>query len=311
MQNVRYLSLNGKVVPFSEAQIHILTPGFKYGAGVFEGIRAYRRHQGGDLNLFQLHDHLDRLAFSMKVMRMEGGPGAAEIETAIRDLIAANEFDTDLHIRVLAWVDGEGDIAATGPVGWAIAALPRPINPKVTSGLHVSVASWRRLPDNVMPPRVKATANYNSGRLASFQGKADGYDNVLLLTESGKVAETPLACFFMVRDGVPVTPSVTSGILESLTRKALISLFREKFGLTTIEREIDRTELYAAEEAFLCGSGAEIQPVISVDRLPVGTGSPGSLTRKLQAAYFANVRSENASWQHWLTSVQGRETVSA
>lgn len=114
----------------------------------------------------------------------------------------------------------------------------------------------------------------------------------------------------MIRDGVPITPSVTSGILESLTRRALISLFQERFGLTAVEREIDRTELYAAEEAFLCGSGAEIQPIISVDRLPVGTGAPGPLTRNLQAAFFANVRGENASWQHWLTPVQGREMAS-
>lgn len=122
---------------------------------------------------------------------MEGGPGAPEIEAAIRALIAANEFDTDLHIRVLAWVDGQGDIASTGPVDWAVAALPRSINPKVTSGLNVSIASWRRLGDNVMPPRVKATANYNSGRLASLQGQADGYDNVLLLTNPERSPSRP------------------------------------------------------------------------------------------------------------------------
>src|SRR5690606_33255531 len=127
----------------------------------------------------------------------------------------------------------------------------------------------------------------------------NGYDNVIILTRDGHVAEAPLACFFMVRDGVPITPSVTSGILESLTRAALITLFRERFGLETIERTIDRSELYAADEAFFCGSGAEIQPIIAVDGLPVGAGEPGPVTRALQEAYFGRVRDPAAGWSKW------------
>ena len=136
-----------------------------------------------------------------------------------------------------------------------------------------------------------------------MQGKLDGYDNVLLLTQRGHVAESPGSCFFMVRDGRPITPGVTSSILESVTRATVMQLLEEITGHTTVERDIDRTEVYAADEAFFCGSGQEIQPILSLDRLPIGTGQPGSLTRRLQERYFALVRGQTNDHPEWLTPV--------
>ncbi|HXA70638.1 MAG TPA: branched-chain amino acid transaminase [Stellaceae bacterium] len=303
MQNPKYLSMNGEIVPFADAKIHTLTPGVKYGTGVFEGIRGYWNERRKDMYLFRLEEHLNRLHFSMKVMRFEHQLENRQMTRALIDLIKANELREDVHIRLLVWLDGEGDMNATGPIGWSIAALPRPPSKAVSEGVHCAVSSWRRISDNAMPARVKATANYNNGRLATLQGRIDGYDNVIILTHQGRVSESPGSCFFMVRNGVPTTPGVNSDILESVTRATVMQIFSEYLGRETVERDIDRTELYAAEETFFCGSGYEIQPILSIDRQPVGTGTAGELTRALQQKYFALVRGETGDHPEWRTPV--------
>ena len=303
MPQPRFLSFNGAIVPYADAKVHVLSPGLKYGTGVFEGIRGYWNADRGEMYLFRLKEHLDRLQYSMRVMRYDHAISSEQVEAAIMAVLHANEMRDDVHIRPMVWVDGDGDIMAEGPVGWMVAALVRGANPAVRDGVNVAISSWRRNADTGMPPRVKATANYVNGRLAGMQGKADGYDNVLMLTQAGHVAESPGSCFFMIRNGRPVTPSVTSGILESVTRATVMELLEELTGHGTDERDIDRTEVYAAEEAFFCGSGYEIQPVITLDRLPIGTGAPGPLTRRLQERYFAVVRGQTNDHAGWLTPV--------
>jgi branched-chain amino acid aminotransferase len=303
MANPKYLSMNGEIVPFADAKVHVLSPCVKYGAGVFEGIRGYWNAERKDMYLFRLREHLQRLHFSMNVMRFEHEIDSRKVENALIDLIKANELREDIHIRILVYVDGEGDMASTGPIGWSISTLPAPTTKAVTEGVHCAVSSWRRINDNAMPARVKATANYNNGRLASLQGRLDGYDNVIMLTHLGRVAESPGSCFFMIRNGVPATPGVTSDILESITRDTVMQIFEEYLERKTDERDIDRTELYAAEESFFCGSGYEIQPVLSVDRHPVGTGVAGPLTRALQQKYFALVRGQTTDHAAWRTPV--------
>ena len=303
MANPKYLSMNGEIVPFADAKIHTLAPGVKYGAAVFEGIRGYWNDRRKDMYLFRLEEHLNRLHFSMKVMRFDHQLDNRKMSRALIDLIKANEQREDVHIRLMVWVDGEGDMTATGPIGWSIASLARPPSKMVSEGVHCAVSSWRRINDNSMPARVKATANYNNGRLAGLQGKADGYDNVIILTHAGRVAESPGSCFFMIRNGAPATPGVNSDILESVTRDTVMRIFSEYMGRQTDERDIDRTELYAAEETFFCGSGYEIQPILSIDRQPVGTGKPGELTRALQQKYFALVRGEITDHAEWRTPV--------
>jgi len=303
MANPKYLSMNGEIVPYAEAKVHTLSPCVKYGAAVFEGIRGYWNERRKDMYLFRLEEHLNRLQFSMKVMRFEHRLENARMRQAMIDLIKANELREDIHIRLLVWVDGEEDMTATGPIGWSIAALRRPPQRAVTEGVHCAVSSWRRIDDNAMPARVKATANYNNGRLAGLQGKADGYDNVIILTSQGRVAESPGSCFFMVRDGVPMTPGVNDDILESVTRATVMRIFSEYLGRETQERDIARTELYAAQETFFCGSGYEIQPILSIDRQPVGDGKIGPLTRELQQKYFALVRGEAPEHAEWRTPI--------
>lgn len=299
----RFLSFNGEIVPYQNATVHVLTPGLKYGTGVFEGLRAYWNARQGELHIFRLREHLDRLQYSMKVMRYEHQLTNEAIERALLDLIRANDLREDVHIRLLVWVDGDGEIQAEGPIGWTIAALPRPLNKLVHSGIHVCVSPWQRISDNSMPARVKSTSNYVNGRLAGMQAKLDGYDNVLFLTQQGHVSESAAACFFMVRNGQLITPGVTSSILESITRATVMQLAGELTQQPSLERDVDRTEIYGADEAFLCGTAQEIVPILTLDRIPIGTGEPGPVTRRLQADYFALVRGEADKHLDWLTPV--------
>lgn len=294
---------NGRPIPFHEARIHPLALGVAFGIAVFEGLRAYR-HPSGSFTVFRLDEHLARLAQGMKVLRLADPPETAVLRQAVLEVIRLNEPDDDAYLRLQVQIEGMGMMATTGPVGWIAAALPRERGAKFATGLAATVSSWTRLPDNAMPPRIKASANYHASRLATLQAKADGYDSAILLTARGKVSEAAAACIFLVRGGALVTPSRSSDILESITRETVITLAREA-GIPFEEREVDRTELYVADEVFLCGTGQELVPVTSVDRLAVGDGAPGPVTRRLQAAYEAVVRGTTDVHPEWRTPVPG------
>ena len=293
---------NGEAMPFAEARIHPLALGVAYGVAVFEGLRAYRHPATGAFSIFRLEDHLRRLDQGMKVMRFADPPARETLRQGVRDIMRLNAPDDDVYLRLQVQIEGLGTMATTGPVGWIAAALPRERSAKFATGLAAGVSSWTRISDNSMPPRIKASANYHAGRLATLQAKADGYDSALLLSARGKLSEAAAACVFLLRDGVLVTPGRTSDILESVTRATVLTLAAE-LGLPTEEREVDRTELYVAEEVFVCGTGQELVSVTSVDRLPVGNGEPGPVTQRLQAAYEAVVRGTTEAHADWRTPV--------
>lgn len=301
----RYLYLNGALVAYPDARIHVQSAAVKYGASVFEGLRAYWNPDQEELYVFRLPEHIERLWGSMKLMRMEHHLTREELAASILGVLRRNAYREDVHIRQTAFIEADGAVDATGPVGLAVDALPRRLTQK--PGITACVSSWTRIADGTMPPRIKCSANYQNGRLAMLEARANGYDGALLLNGRGKLAEAPGACCFVVRGGVPATPPVTADILESVTRSTLLDLFRAELGQAPVERDIDRTELYLAEEAFLCGSGWEITPILSVDRLPLGDGTqPGPMTRAMQACYFAVVRGEKPAYRSWLTPVYGR-----
>ncbi len=296
-----FMFLDGSIVPYEEAKIHAFSGVVKYGCGVFEGLRGYRSG-GGNLLVFRLAEHIERLRFGMKVMRYERIFSAAEVEHAIVAMLQANDLREDVHIRVIAYLGGDDPLHQTGPVGIVAGALPRPSRGG-GGGVHVAVSSWLRISDSAQPPRVKCTGNYVNNRAAEIDALQNGYDGVLMLAADGKLSEASGACVFLVRDGRLVTPDVGSDILESITRDTVLRLAEELTGCPAVERRVDRSELYAAEEAFLCGSGQEIQPILSVDRLPVGDGAPGLVTLALQQRYFAIVRGEDTAFRDWLTPV--------
>jgi branched-chain amino acid aminotransferase len=300
----RTLYLNGRLVAYDEARIHVQSSAVKFGASVFEGLRAYWNARQGELYVFRLREHVDRLLDSLRLMRMAHALTREELETSILEVLRKNGFREDVHIRQTAFVEADGDMDATGPVGLAVDARPRRLTDK--PGITVGVSSWTRIADGSMPPRIKCAANYQNGRLAMLEARANGHDAALILNARGKLAEAPGACCFVVRQGRAATPPVTADILESVTRATLLELCRDELGLPAVEREVDRTELYVAQEVFLCGSGWEITPVLAVDRLPLGDGQgPGPVTRAVQACYFEVVRGERAARREWLTPVYG------
>ncbi|CAN5729048.1 branched-chain amino acid transaminase [soil metagenome] len=297
------IMMDGELMPFADARLHPLSLAVTYATTVFEGLRAYHLPKDGKFALFRLDEHMKRLQVGMKLLRMDEIYDTATMRDHLTRLIHANQPDDDVYVRLLVYVSGTGLMATTGPVGFTAAAMPREKNKFVDTGMSLGVSSWSRLSDNASPPRIKSTANYHNARLTQLQAKSDGYDGALMLTPQGRVSEAPIACFFMVRDGKLITPSKASNILESITRDTILTLYKEMTGETAEEREVDRSELYFAEEAFLCGTGQEIVPVASIDRLAVGDGSVGPLTRKLRQRYFEVVRGLTPDHAGWRTLV--------
>jgi branched-chain amino acid aminotransferase len=298
-----YVLMNGRPVPQEEAVIPVSAPAVAYASAVFEGIRAYWSERDRQMYVFRLDDHLRRLQFSMRAMRYDAEYDLATLRTQTLEAIRVNELRQDIHLRMTALVTGATAITTSGPVTLAITAGPYPPNQWVDRGMAVGVSSWQRVHDTSSPPRIKATANYSNGRLAMLEARQNGYDAALMLTREGKVAEAPVATCFVVRNGDVLTPACTDGILESITRSTLIELFRDEFRTVVTERSVDRTELYDAEEMFLCGSGWEVTPVASVDRIPMRAAAPGPVTRRIRDTYMHAVRGELPARKAWLTPV--------
>ncbi len=303
---VKYLVLDGKVVPFAEAKLHISTPAIKYGATAFEGIRAYWNEGKGQLYVFRAREHFERLLQSGRLMGMQGVNYSADDMLRIcLDLLRINELRQDVHIRPSLFVAGDGGQQSRGPICFGIVVVP--MHRWSDKPYKVCVSSWRRIDDNVISPRIKCAANYENGRMAVIQAEEDGYDGALMLDAHGNVTEEPRACLFLVRKGVPITPRVTDDVLESVTRDTLIQLLREQHGLTVQERAVDRTELYVADEIFLCGTGMEVTTVIKVDRFKVGDGqTSGPVTSAIRNTYMALTRGETDLHPEWRTAVYER-----
>ena len=299
--------MNGEIIPWDDAKIHVATQAITRGSSVFEGIRAYWNESAEQLHLFRNGEHLRRLYQSSKIMRMSPQYGSDELEDAYVELLRRNETREDVALRpVIYFGIGEGLFSYkpdTIDTGMWVVAQSSPSKLDQDLGIHVSVSSWTKLSDNSMPPRIKIHANYQNSRLAHVQARVDGYDSTILLNEREKVAEGPGACVFMIRDEVAITPPVTSGILESITRVTLLQLLEERLSIKVVEREVDRTELYIADEVFFCGTAYEITPIHSVDRYPVGEGETGPLTRALRKAFRKVVLGDDPEYKDWLLPV--------
>jgi branched-chain amino acid aminotransferase len=313
-QQADYIWMDGEIVPWAQARIHVATEAVLRGENVFEGVRAYWNEDEQELFIFKNAEHLRRLRQSAKVMRMTIPYSDGELTRAILDLLRLNSFTGNVHFRPVVYF-GEGEQYAWEPdkirTGVFILATPAPHKPSVFSGMKSCISTWRRNSDLASPPRVKAGANYHNSRLATVEARLNGFGTPIMMNERGKVSESPGSCFFMIRDGVPVTPPVSADILESITRATLIQLFATELETPVHERDIDRTEVYLADEAFLCGSGHEIQPLTSVDHYPLGEGQVGPMTKRIQALYFDIAKGRVPAYRHWLTPVYQRAAVAS
>jgi branched-chain amino acid aminotransferase len=308
----RYAWLNGKIVPWEDCVLHGRTQGAFWGANVFEGVRAYLCPRDQQFYVFRLDDHLARLGRSMKSVRMDIPYSMEQLNAACLELVRANEFTEAVHLCVVAYF-GMGHnfdpLSLTGEAGVHITAVPMPRSDGYRTGVAACVSSWRRISDDTMPPRIKAGANYQNSRLAHQEAVRNGFDTTLILNQWGRIAEAPGANVIMVKDRKLITPPGTSGVLEGITLDTVLRIAEDDLGLTIEKRDIDRTEAYVADEVFLCGTLAEILPVVSLDRLAIGKGVPGPITRHLQHRYERAVRAADPEYRDWVTTIGMRPQI--
>lgn len=300
-----WVFLDGELVRYHEAYLPPMTHALHYGTGCFEGIRAYWNANQNQLYLLQADAHYARLRRSAAILRLEVPYSNDELAQTTLEILRRNESRTDTYIRPLVFISAEEvGVRLHGlPVSFLIYTAPMGDYIAVQAGIRCMTSSWRRINDSAIPARAKITGSYVNSALAKSEALENGYDEAVMLAHDGHVSEGSAENLYMVRDGVFITPSVTEDILEGITRNLLIGLVRDELGLEVVERSIDRTELYGCDELFLCGTGAQISPVVELDRRRIGTGTVGPLTRRLQELYFRAVRGEEPRYRHWLLPV--------
>ena len=297
----RFIWYKGEIVNVNDAKINILAPTAQFGLNVFEGIPCYWNEDEKQLYAFRLDDHYDRLLRSARLIQINCPYTKDDFKKAFVDVIKANEYDENLSVRQTLFVDGFGSWGSAEPVDMFVAPIPKgktsaEYNKK---GLNCCVTSWRRISDTALSPRIKCGANYINSRVGQREALRNGYDTCIFLNEFGKVSEGPGSCFFMIRDRKVITPMNTDAVLESITRDTVIQLARS-MGYEVVERTIDRTELYTADEAFLCGSAMELTPVLSIDRYELGEGQ---ITKQLHKAYVDTASGKNEQFKNWVTAI--------
>lgn len=300
----RFIWLDGDLVPWDEAKIHVLSHGLHYGSGVFEGIRVYATDDGPAG--FRLGDHMRRLVRSARAYRIPLSRSADELVAAARDLVRANGLDS-CYLRPIVFY-GAGSIGlnpAGAPVHAVIAAFQWGAylgTAGVERGVRVRVSSWRRIDHQSFIPTAKGAGQYLNSVLAKQEALAAGYDEALMLNVQGEVAEGSGENLFVVRSGAVCTPPVAAGILDGITRDSVMRLLADE-GIPVAEGDLVRPDLYAADEAFFTGTAAEITPIREIDDRPVGTGDPGPITRWVQDTYAAAVRGRIDRYRDWLEFV--------
>ncbi|MEE9182126.1 MAG: branched-chain amino acid transaminase [candidate division NC10 bacterium] len=297
--------MDNQFVPLDEAKISIRTNALHYGTGIFEGIRAYWNAHRKQLFVFKMEDHYERLLRSCRVLRLQVGKDVKELCDITLELLRKNQHREDSYIRPLAYISSEG----LGPkligyeTGFAIYTLPLGDYIDTSTGVKVGFSSWRRISDNTIPARCKVTGGYVNSALAKTEAIEQGFDEALFLTQDGFLSEGSAMNIFLIRGEKLITPDFSADILEGITRQVLIELCRDELGLEVIERPVGRSEVYLCDEAFLCGTGAQVSPIIEVDRRPINDGKIGPLTTRIQKLYFQVVKAEHDKYQSWCRPV--------
>ena len=304
LTKVEKIWMNGKWVPWDDAKIHVLSHVAHYASSVFEGIRCYDTKRGPAI--FRLDDHVDRLMHSARIYRMELPFTRDQIRQACLDVVAVNDLK-HCYLRPLIYRGYEnlGVNPFGSPVEVAVAAFPWGKylgDDALTKGVAVKISSWWRISPNTLPAMAKASANYMNSQLMKMEALVDGYDEALALDVSGFVSEGSGQNLFLVVKGELVTPPLHNSILAGITRDSVMILAKE-LGYNVREAVLPREMLYVADEVFLAGTAVEVTPVHSVDRIAIGDGKPGKITRAIQDAFFGTVRGEMADRHRWLTAV--------
>jgi branched-chain amino acid aminotransferase len=289
----------GRIVPYSEAKIGVLTHTFNYGTGVFGGLRAYWNTDEEQLFVFRPLDHYRRLLDSAKLLLMELPYSEADLVQSTIELLKAENYRTDCYIRPISYFSDEIIGVKLHDLNPEITIISIPFGSYVPNEeeSHVTVSSWKRVDDNTIPPRGKISGAYVNSALIKTDAQRSGFDEAIVLNQDGHICEGSAENIFLIRKGIACTPPVTDNILEGITRNMVIMLLRDEMGVEVVERPIDRTELYLAEEVFFCGTGVQIAAITSVDHRKVGTGRIGPVTDKLRQLYFDIVRGKNPKYR--------------
>lgn len=299
-----YAYFNGAIVPFEDANVSVATHALQYGTGVFGGIRGYRNHDGESTNIFRLKDHCERVIQSAALVKINLPFNAAGLADIFVKLTQRNAPEGNVYFRPFAYKSGLDLTPKLTDVedGFTLYMMALEDYYSADKGLDVMVSAWRRVNDNMIPARGKVSGAYINSSLAKDDAQAYGFDEAIMLNDQGKVGEGSAANLMIVRKGVLITPPVTADILEGITRRTIFTLAQD-LGIPTEQRAIDRTELYVADEIFFCGTGAQVTPVASVDRRPVGSGKTGEITMKLFERFHDAVRGKLLEYDDWLTKV--------
>ena len=299
-----YVYLDGKFTEKEKASIPIMTHAFLYGTAVFEGIRAYYNKEDKNTYIFRPKEHFERLAKSAKILYMDSIYSVEEHLDILKELLRKNDYKKDTYIRPIIYksADRIGPHLIDNPDKYLIFSFPMD-DYFENKGLKVCVSSWRRNSDNSIPPRAKINGAYVNASLISTDARLNGFDEAIVLSQSGKVAEGAAMNLFLVIDGKLVTTETTAEMLTGVTRNTVIQLAKEVLNLEVEERVIDRSELYSADEAFFSGTGAQIVPITSIDNRPIGDGSVGKIVSDVQKLYDDVVRGRVPKYREWCVSI--------
>lgn len=299
----KYIWLDGEQIPWDQGTVHV-TQGHIFAHAIFEGIRAYWNEDREKLFVFRFREHLDRLYRSIKLMRMETPYTLEDVWNGSLELCRVHGYREDVYIFPTVYFSPDVYLnKMAGPAHVYVHTFAYGSNLRRKDGARCSVSSWTRISDNTLPARIKCWANYRNSAIAWTDATLKGFDETIMLNNRGKVCEAPGACLMMIQDGVLITPPVTADILVSVTRDTILRIGRDVLEMPVVEREIDRTELYTADEVFLCGTGAEVTPVASIDNYDIGNGSIGAVTQQFREAYNGLIRGIDERFPEWRTDV--------
>jgi branched-chain amino acid aminotransferase len=294
----------GAFVPMRDAKVSIMTHAFMYGTAVFEGVRAYWNEEQGTLYGLKIREHVERIRLNARMLLMDPVPSVDELTRLILETVRRNDFREDAYIRPSFYKSSRQIGVRLHHLEHELYIIALPFGNYIDtdSGVRLMSSSWRRNADETIPARGKIVGGYVNMAFQKSEAELNGFDEALVMTADGHASEGSAANLFVVRDGTLLTPPVTDDILEGVTRQAVLEIAANE-GIPAEIRSIDRSELYVADEAFLCGTGVQVSPVVEIDHRPIGSGEVGPIARLIRDRYFDAVRGRLAEYRHWLTPI--------
>lgn len=307
----RFGFFNGQIIPIEQAKVSVMTHALNYGTAVFGGLRAYWNDEEEQLFIFRPHDHFKRFIQSAGLLRIQIAYTPDDLVNILSELLRAEGYRENTYIRPLAYKSTEVIGVRLHDLDDAVTMFAQPFGRYIENeeGAHVCFSAWRRIDDNAIPARGKVAGAYVNSALIKTDAVVAGYDDAIVLNEDGHISEMSAANFFMVREGVVITPPITSNLLEGIVRRTLIQLLRDEMDVEVVERDIDRTEVYIADEAFMCGTGVQIASITQVEHRPIGDARLGTITKALRDLFFRVVSGKEPTYRAWLMPVYSKEAV--